>query len=809
MDSSQIVTMHIQSVDQNRAIKTVKRTITELDRSTIEEQKKAIRSGYDIDILPSDLKTYGRDAKALLKELQSQNERMFLVTFLVLNTGRTEQELENNVFQASSIAQKHNCNLCRLDFQQEQGLMSSLPLADCQIEIQRGLTTSSTAIFIPFTTQELYQSGKESLYYGLNALSNNLIMVDRKKLKNPNGLILGTPGSGKSFSAKREITNAFLVTDDDIIVNDPEGEYSPLVNRLKGQVIKISPNSTQFINPMDINANYSEEDNPLSLKADFILSLCELVVGGKEGLLPVEKTVIDRCVHLIYRKYFANPCPENMPILEDLYNALLQQEEKEAHHVATALEIYVKGSLNLFNHRTNVNVNNRIVCYDIKELGKQMKKLGMLIVQDQVWGRVTANRSSGKSTRYYMDEMHLLLKEEQTAAYSVEIWKRFRKWGGIPTGLTQNVKDLLSSREVENIFENSDMIIMLNQAAGDRQILAKQLNISPHQLSYVTHSGEGEGLLFFGNVILPFVDRFPTDLELYSCEAKLKELTAQRDTLADRLKKLEKSKLAEQADVDRLEGHSLAAFFYQVIGKMDEKLDKERQEAYAARVKYDAALHDLSSVDADLAQIQNRLARLSDCERQYQAALSEKIKSIKASAHPAAQQVAGSESRIAALKVQKRELLEAINAGKTALHTVNEVLETLDNAEGWSTWDVMGGGLMADLAKYEELDDAQEQIEQLQVELRRFKTELSDVEITADLQVTVDSFLKFADFFFDGLFADWAVLDHINQAQSRVENTKDQIKRVLALLKKMREDVDVQIADEKEKQEQLAVETEL
>mgnify|MGYP001481377353 CR=1 FL=1 len=339
--------------------------------------------------------------------------------------------------------------------------------------------------------------------------------LDRKRLKNPNGLILGTPGSGKSFSAKREIANAFLVTDDDIIINDPEGEYSPLVNRLKGQVIKISPNSTQFVNPMDINANYSEEDNPLSLKADFILSLCELVVGGKEGLLPVEKTVIDRCVHLIYRKYFADPCPENMPILEDLYNALLQQDEKEAHHVATALEIYVKGSLNLFNHRTNVNVNNRIVCYDIKELGKQMKKLGMLIVQDQVWGRVTANRSSGKSTRYYMDEMHLLLKEEQTAAYSVEIWKRFRKWGGIPTGLTQNVKDLLSSREVENIFENSDMIIMLNQAAGDRQILAKQLNISPHQLSYVTHSGEGEGLLFFGNVILPFVDRFPTDLELY------------------------------------------------------------------------------------------------------------------------------------------------------------------------------------------------------------------------------------------------------------------------------------------------------
>ena len=515
METSEIVTMHIQSVDQTAAIKQIKHTITELDRSKIEEQKKAVRAGYDMDIIPSDLATYGKDAKALLKELQSQNERMFLITFLIMNTGRTEQELENNVFQASSIAQKHNCNLRRLDFQQEQGLMSSLPLANNLIEIQRALTTSSTAIFIPFTTQELFQNGDEALYYGLNALSNNLIMVDRKKLKNPNGLILGTPGSGKSFSAKREITNAFLVTDDDVIICDPEAEYTPLVNCLEGQVIKISPTSTHYINPMDINESYSEDDNPLALKADFILSLCELIVGGKEGLQPIEKTVIDRCVHQIYQHYFENPKPENMPLLEDLCHALLQQEEKEARRVATALEIYVKGSLNLFNHRTNVDINNRFVCYDIKELGKQLTKIGMLIVQDQVWDRVTANRSPGKTTRYYMDEFHLLLKEEQTAAYSVEIWKRFRKWGGIPTGITQNVKDLLSSREVENIFENSDFVYMLNQAAGDRQILAQQLNISPHQLSYVTHSGEGEGLLFYGNVILPFVDHFPTDLALY------------------------------------------------------------------------------------------------------------------------------------------------------------------------------------------------------------------------------------------------------------------------------------------------------
>ena len=514
MESSQIVNLHIQSVDQVSAIKTVKRKITDLDRAKIEEQKKAVRAGYDMDIIPSDLATYGNEAKKLLQDLQSRNERMFLVTFLVVNTADSQRQLDNNVFQASSIAQKHNCQLVRLDFQQEEGLMSSLPLGVNQIEIQRSLTTSSTAIFVPFTTQELFQSGKEALYYGLNALSNNLIMVDRKLLKNPNGLILGTPGSGKSFSAKREISNVFLATNDDILIADPEAEYYPLVQRLGGQVIKISPTSRQYVNPMDLNLDYSDDESPLSLKVDFLLSFCDIVVGSKDGLQPVEKTVIDRCVRLVYRQYLEDPRPENMPILEDLYNLLLKQEEKEAHFIATALEIYVTGSLNVFNHRTNVDIDNRIVCYDIKELGKQLKQLGMLVIQDQVWNRVTVNRAAGKTTRYYVDEFHLLLKGE-LASWSVEIWKRFRKWGGIPTGITQNIKDLLASREIENIFENSDFIYMLNQAAGDRQILAKQLNISPHQLSYVTHSGEGEGLLFYGNVILPFVDRFPKDTELY------------------------------------------------------------------------------------------------------------------------------------------------------------------------------------------------------------------------------------------------------------------------------------------------------
>lgn len=515
LESSMVVTLHIQSIDQSAAIKTIKRKITDLDKMKIEEQKKAVRAGYDMEIIPSDLATYGSEAKTLLEDLQSRNERMFLVTVLVMNTAPSRQKLENNIFQAAGVAQKYNCALRRLDYQQEQGLMSSLPLGLNQIPIQRGLTTSSTAIFVPFTTQELYMRG-EALYYGLNALSNNLIMADRKKLKNPNGLILGTPGSGKSFSAKREITNAFLITQDDIAIIDPEDEYSALVQRLGGQVIDISPTSDQYINPMDLTLNYSEDDNPLTLKSDFILSLCELIVGGKSGLEPVEKTIIDRCVHMVYREYLQDPIPEKMPILGDLYQLLREQPEKEAQRLATALEIYVTGSLNVFNHRTNVKIKSRIVCYVIKKLGKQLKKFGMQVVQDQVWGRVSENREQKKSTRLYIDEMHLLLKEEQTAAYTVEIWKRFRKWGGIPTGITQNVKDLLSSREIENIFENSDFIYMLNQAAGDRSILARQLNISPHQLSYVTNSNAGEGLLFYGNVIIPFVDHFPKDTELYS-----------------------------------------------------------------------------------------------------------------------------------------------------------------------------------------------------------------------------------------------------------------------------------------------------
>lgn len=511
IEGNQNVTMHVQSIDHVKAIKMIKAKLSDLEKTKIDEQKKAVRSGYDMDVLPSDLAVYVGEAKKLLQDLQSRNERLFYFTFILLNTETSKDKLDNVVFQATSLAQKHNCILHRLDYQQEQGFMSGLPLGQNFIDIKRCMTTSATASFVPFTTCELFQRGN-ALYYGINALSNNLLMADRKLLKNPNGLILGTPGSGKSFSAKREIVNVFLITDDDIAILDPEAEYAPLVQVLGGQVIKISPLSKHFINPMDINLDSNDEENPLILKSDFILSLFEIMMGDVK---PDEKSIIDRCLQLVYMPYMADPQNTPMPILEDLYNEILKYNSSQAKHIADCMAIYVTGSLNVFNNRTNVDINNRVVCFDTKELGNALKEFGMLVVQDQIWGRVTKNRDNKKSTRYYIDEMHLLLGKQQTANYTVEIWKRFRKWGGIPTGLTQNVKDFLCSPQVANIFENSDFVYLLNQAGGDREILSKQLGISPHQLSYVTNSGAGEGLLIYGSIIIPFIDHFPKDTELY------------------------------------------------------------------------------------------------------------------------------------------------------------------------------------------------------------------------------------------------------------------------------------------------------
>lgn len=514
LEGSQIVSIHAKALDQNAALKAVKRKLSDLDKAKIDEQKRAVRSGFDMDILPPDLVTFGREAQKLLEDLQNHDEKMFMVTILIVHMASSRQKLENLVYSADGITNTQNCDLIRLDYQQEQGFLSALPIGINQVEIQRGLTTSGTAIFLPFRACEVFQKG--GVYYGLNATTGRMILADRKKLKCPNGVVLGTPGSGKSFSCKREAADVYLHTDDDLLFLDPEHEYLSLCQQLSGQIIRLAPDSGDYINPLDVDLTVDTRENPLLMKADFIMSFCELILSASQGgLKPIEKSVIDRCIPKVYREYLKKPRPERMPVLGDLYQCLRSQEEGQAQELATALELYVSGSLSYLNHQTNVNINNRVVCYDISALGQNLKKPGMLTVQNNIWQRTTVNRYAGKTTRIYLDEFHLLLKEPQTAAYTAEIYKRFRKWNGIPTALTQNVKDLLDSPEIENILENSDFILMLNQAASDRNILAQRLGISPQELTHITNSGAGEGLLFFGDKIIPFIDKFPTDTKLY------------------------------------------------------------------------------------------------------------------------------------------------------------------------------------------------------------------------------------------------------------------------------------------------------
>ncbi|MDO5147999.1 MAG: ATP-binding protein [Oscillospiraceae bacterium] len=511
------VNIHVDPLDQVNALKFVKKKLTNVEQMKIDEQKKASQNGYDTDILPPAIKMYIDDISQLLAGLNSKNERLFHISISIRSYAKSKDDLKLHQEMIKRICQKCNSNIFPYDYRQEQCLISTLPLCHDEIPVSREMHTSGVAIFVPFTTKELFQTGVAT-YYGINTLSGNMIRADRTKLKNPNGLILGTPGSGKSFTVKREILDCFLTTTDDIIICDPEGEYYPLVSALNGQRIRIASNSEHHINPMDIAVNDYLFENPMEViaeKSGFIISLCELIVGSRYGLTGEERSVIDMCVKKIYSDFVQNePSKENMPILSDLQNALNEQGEV-AQRVSNSLEMFVNGSQNLFNHRTNIDMTNRIICFDIKELGSQLKKVGMLIVQDTVWNRVSLNRELHKYTRYYIDEFHLLLKDQQTSQYSAEIWKRFRKWGGVPTGITQNVKDLLSSAEIENIFDNSDFICMLNQAAGDRDILAEKLHISSEQIKYVENSGPGEGLISYGNTMLPFTDHFPTNTKMF------------------------------------------------------------------------------------------------------------------------------------------------------------------------------------------------------------------------------------------------------------------------------------------------------
>lgn len=532
MNCNMITSVQYEPVSPEKALERVKRRLNTINSNILDKQKRASKSGYSAELLSPDLMKAKESAEALLEDLTSKDQKMFLLTFVVCIFADTLENLNTYTDSVQSTARRYSCALKKLSYQQENGLTASLPLANNKLYIQRALTTESAAIFMPFVAQELIQS--QGLYYGLNAVSRNILQINRKAGKNMNGFILGTPGSGKSFSAKREMMNVLLGTNDDVIVIDPEAEYSRMAELLGGEVVRIATGSKVYINPMDIDIDYSDEDDPISLKSDFIISLCETALGDRFGLNPAQRSIIDRCVKEIYAPYFASQDPETkqfdrnkLPTLLDFQELLETKSGIEAEQLATALEMYTKGSLNLFSHRTNVNYDSRFVVYDIRDITANLKSLALLIVLDNVWNRIIENKKQGRNTWFYIDEIYLLFKTETSANFLFELWKRARKWGGVPTGITQNVSDLLSNETAKTMLSNCEFIQMLNQAPLDRQDLSALLNISNTQLSYITNANPGEGLIYTGSSIVPFLDNFPKNTQMYKAmTSKLEEVIA-------------------------------------------------------------------------------------------------------------------------------------------------------------------------------------------------------------------------------------------------------------------------------------------
>lgn len=518
-----LTSVHFESMRQDKAMKLIRNQITNIDANVVDAQKKATRSGYSADLISPSLMQAKNEADKLLGDMTSRNQKLFYVTLVVTHFASNKEQLDKQSEQISTIAQKYLVTLKKLTTQQELGFDTSLPLCNNKVYIKRLLTTESASLFIPYSAQELNHRG--GFYYGLNAVSHNLLLFDRTKSKNSNGFILGTPGSGKSFSAKREILSALLNTNADIYVIDPEGEYAPLAALLGGEVIKIAPGTKIFINPLDMDLDYADEGDPVTLKADFICSLCETILGGRYGLSVTQHSIIDRCVRRVYQPYLEHmknhpelgTCDPNvMPTLRDLYNEILSQQEGEARTIALALERFVTGSLDTFAHKTNVNTHSRFIVYDIKDIGSGLKELGLQVCLNDVWNKTISNKKKGKRTWFYIDEFYLLTQTETSASFLQQIFKRARKWGGVPTGITQNVEDLLISPQARSMLSNSDFIMMLNQAPNDKQDLAKMFNISAAQLSYITNADAGQGLLYTGKSIVPFIDRFPTDTKSFA-----------------------------------------------------------------------------------------------------------------------------------------------------------------------------------------------------------------------------------------------------------------------------------------------------
>ena len=521
------ITIHITAVDQVKALELVRKQIAFMEMEATERQDRAVQKGRNTEIaIPMETRTQYDNATRLLDLMENENQRMFKVTVLIYTYSADLDTLQNNVLQIMATGRQNNLRIAKLDLMQREGIKSLIPVGKNHVEIERTLTTASTAVFIPFTTMELYQ--RDGQWYGQNALSRNLIYINRYNLKSPGGMLLGSPGSGKSMAAKIEMIITLLKDPNaEVLIIDPEREYAEIAHKMNGELIHISAGSKEYINPMDCTMDYADDDEPLLLKAEFILTICELLIGGLSGLSAAARTIISRACMICYAQYFANPGKYQTPTLLDFYEAIKKQPEPEAQGLALELELYIEGVLSVFANRTNVDITKRLVVYDIRDLGKQLRPLGMIVVLDQIWNRITANRVVGKRTWIYIDEMQLLFNNEYSANYFFELWSRARKWGAIPTGITQNVETLLLSDLARRMLSNSDFIMMMNQAPTDRAELAGLLNMSNRQLSHITNSEAGHGLLFAGNSILPFVNEFPKDTELYRMmTTKIEEVVA-------------------------------------------------------------------------------------------------------------------------------------------------------------------------------------------------------------------------------------------------------------------------------------------
>ena len=514
---SMMLSITIQPIPTDEAVKIVQKKLLAIETDITKWQQKQNENNNFSANIPYEMEQMRKEIKEFLDDLTTRDQRMMFVTVTLLHIADSLEQLDNDTETLMSIGRKHLCNFATLKYQQEDGLQTVLPFGTLNIKAVRTLTTESTAVLSPYKTQEIIDKG--GLYYGINAISHNLLMYNRKLLLNGNGFILGVSGSGKSFAAKMEILMSALFSNDDIIVIDVEREYGSLIRNLGGEVITLSASSKNHINALEINNDIDMDENPVSIKSEFLISLFDQLLKSNDsrlggGVGAKDKTIIDRCAIKVYGEYLSGKS-EYMPTLVDFRNELLRQLEDEAGDLALSLEIFTTGSLDAFAHQSDVNTNNRIVAYDILELGEQMKSIGLLIMLDNIFNRVMANRRRGKYTRVYVDEAHLYFKNPYSADFLLKCWKRFRKYGGLLTGITQNISDCLLNETARGMLSNSEFLLLLNQAPSDRKDLSELLSISDTQMSYITNAGAGRGLIKVGGSIVPFVNEFPTDTELY------------------------------------------------------------------------------------------------------------------------------------------------------------------------------------------------------------------------------------------------------------------------------------------------------